>query len=469
MAKKTKPASDIDYIKPQPGPQTMFLETAADIAIYGGAAGGGKSYALLLEVLRHYNNPQFGAVIFRRTTPQIRNEGGLWDESLTIYGPLGASASESHLEWEFDSGCRVKFAHLEHEKSVYSWQGSQIPMIGFDELTHFTMQQFFYMLSRNRSTCGVPAYIRCTTNPDPDSWVAEFISWWIDQKTGYPIPERNGKIRYFVRVRETIYWGDSAAELKKKHGDNVKPKSVTFISAKLSDNKILEEKDPSYRANLEAMTLVDRERLLEGNWKIKATAGNVFKAEYFPVIDAVPAGWIAAVRYWDRAGTKPGPGNPDPDWTRGLKLLRYPNGTYVVADLRSARDTPGPIEGFIKNVASYDGPGVRIRSQQDPGSAGKTEGAHFIRMLAGFDVAVEVLTKNKFARAKPVAAQCQAGNVRVVRASWNKDFFDELEAFSSDPGQYKHDDIVDVLSGGFNSLATDRTAFDSIETLNKVF
>jgi hypothetical protein len=102
-------------------------------------------------VLRHYDNPRFGAVIFRRTTTQVRNEGGLWDESMMLYGMLGAHPREVALEWSFPSGMRVKFSHLEHEKTVHDWQGSQIAMIGFDELTHFTEKQFFYMLSRNLS------------------------------------------------------------------------------------------------------------------------------------------------------------------------------------------------------------------------------------------------------------------------------------------------------------------------------
>jgi hypothetical protein len=75
---------------------------------------------------------------------------------------------------------------------VYDWQGAQIPLICFDELTHFRAHQFFYMVSRNRSTCGVRPYIRATCNPDADSWVANFLAWWIDPETGFPIPERAG-------------------------------------------------------------------------------------------------------------------------------------------------------------------------------------------------------------------------------------------------------------------------------------
>jgi hypothetical protein len=196
-------------IRPQPGPQTTFLSSSADIAIYGGAAGGGKSWALLLEPLRHSENAQFGAVFFRRTTVQVRNEGGLWDESMKLYPLAGASPKEHVLAWQFPSGASVSFAHLEHDKTVLNWQGSQIPLICFDELTHFSETQFWYMVSRNRSMCGVRPYIRATCNPDSDSWVAKFIEWWIDQDTGLPILERAGVIRWFVRVNNTLFWGDS--------------------------------------------------------------------------------------------------------------------------------------------------------------------------------------------------------------------------------------------------------------------
>jgi len=137
-------------IRPQEGPQTAFLSSPADIAIYGGAAGGGKSWALLAEPLRNISNPKFGAVIFRRTTTQIRNEGGLWDESSHMYAPLGGDPKDMTLDWRFPSGANISMAHLEYDKSVLNWQGSQIPLLCFDELTHFSARQFFYMMSRNR-------------------------------------------------------------------------------------------------------------------------------------------------------------------------------------------------------------------------------------------------------------------------------------------------------------------------------
>lgn len=253
-------------IRPQPGPQERFLRTSADIAVYGGAAGGGKSWALLLEPLRHIANPRFGAVIFRRTYPEITNQGGLWDESGLLYGGTGATSRTDPLDWVFESGARVGFRHLQREAHKYAWQGSQVPLIGFDELTHFSESQFFYMLSRNRSTCGVRPYVRATTNPDASSWVKRFLAPWLDRK--FPDPARSGEVRWFVRVKGEIHWARAAGELKERFGEKEQPKSCTFIKASVYDNKILLAKDPGYLANLMALPPVERARLLDGDWDI---------------------------------------------------------------------------------------------------------------------------------------------------------------------------------------------------------
>lgn len=289
-------------IRPQEGKQTEFLQSSADICIYGGGAGGGKTFGLLMEPLRHIHIPKFSFVIFRKSYPDIHNEGGLWDTSCELYPLLSARGSEHSSHWRFPSGATGRFSHLLYDKDVYSWQGSQIPLIMFDELTHFSEKMFFYMMSRNRSSTGISGYIRATCNPDPDSWVARFISWWIDKDSGYAIPERSGVLRWFVRINNTLVWADTADELRATYGNEQRPKSVTFIPAKISDNKILMDKDPAYVSSLMALPQVDRERLLGGNWKIRAAAGMCFKRGWFPVVpfSQVPVGG-REIRYWDRA------------------------------------------------------------------------------------------------------------------------------------------------------------------------
>ena len=271
-------------IRPQSGPQENFLENDADIAIYGGAAGGGKSWALLAEPLRHVDNPHFTAVIFRRTTPEIRNPGGLWDESSDLYPTIGAEGRETNLDWSFPGGAYVKLSGLEAETDLAGWQGAQICLIEFDELTTFSERMFWFLVSRNRSNCGIKPYIRASCNPDAESWVAKLVAWWIDEETGFPIPERAGVVRWFYRVAGELEWFDSADAAKRAHPDlagKAEPKSFTFVAAKVHDNKILLAKNPEYLANLMALPHIEQQRFLEGNWKITNQAGE-WPLSYFP-------------------------------------------------------------------------------------------------------------------------------------------------------------------------------------------
>jgi predicted phage terminase large subunit-like protein len=446
----------MEGIRPQPGAQEKFLACPADIAIYGGAAGGGKSFGLLMEPLRHIANKDFGGVVFRRTSPQITNEGGLWDEAGKLYPLLGGDPRIGNLEYHFPTQSCISFRHLQHEATIYDWQGAQVPFIGFDELTHFTKRQFFYLLSRNRSTCGVKRYIRATCNPDADSWVAEFIAWWIDQETGLPIPERAGIIRYFTRVNDTIVWGDSPDALRSKYGEKVEPKSATFIPAKLSDNPALLAADPGYLANLMALPLVERERLLGGNWKIRPAAGLYFKRHWCKIVDAAPAVG-RRVRYWDLAATEKTEIN-DPDFTESVRLSVDPAGIYYVEDHRAMRESPHGVEEAIKNTVSADGTGIEIGIPQDPAQAGKAQAEYLIRRLSGYTARARIERGDKTTRFGPFSAECEAGNVRVVRGPWNTGFFDNLEAFP----EAAHDDTADACSGAFSMLQSGMAAVSAL-------
>lgn len=259
-----------------PNPQSRqqeFLDSDADIVLFGGAAGGGKSMAMLLDASRPENlkNPRYNAVIFRRTYPEIRNEGGLWDESSFWYPSINGTPIETRLEWRFPSGASIRFSHLQYEKTIYSWQGAQVIRYGFDELTHFTKKQFFYLLSRMRSPSGIPTRVRATCNPDAESWLAEFIDWWI-LPNGFPDPTRSGVVRWFYTEQNETKWIDDPHDAPKE----IIPKSFTFIPALLTDNPALLDKDPSYLSNLQVQDDVERSRLLEGNWKVKKSRSILF-------------------------------------------------------------------------------------------------------------------------------------------------------------------------------------------------
>jgi predicted phage terminase large subunit-like protein len=397
-----------------------------------------------MEALRHIHHPGYNAVIFRRTSVQVRNAGSLWDTSESLYPFAGGIPSESSLEWKFPAGTDIKFAHLEHEKNKFDWQGAQIVLIEFDELCHFTESQFFYLFSRNRSVCGIRPYIRATCNPDADSWVAELIEWYIGED-GYPIPERSGVIRWFIRIDGNVIWGDSEEELLQRYPGTM-PKSFTFIAAKLEDNQILMQKDPSYKANLEALPLVERERLLGGNWSIKPAAGLYFKRDWFEIVENAPK-CSRAVRFWDCAATDAMSAN-DPDYTVGL-LLGELNGTYYIMDVQRFRKSPGAADEHMKQTAYADGREVLIREEQEPGSSGKRVIAtHSTGIFKGFNYLGVQSTGSKIVRAGPVSSACQNGNVKIVSGSWNNEFLSELEGFP----ERKHDDQVDAFAGAFSAL-----------------
>ena len=402
MATSKSPERKVRVLKPQFGPQEKFLATPADICI-----GGGKTYGLLLSALRYKNVKGFGCTIFRKNYKQIFAQGGLWDEAQKMYhGINGAQRKISDGTWSFrdkdgNEVSKVSFAHIERSEELDNWQGAQICEIGFDELTHFSEEIFFYMLSRNRSTCGVRPFVRATCNPDADSWVAKFIAWWIDQDTGYPIPERSGLIRYMIRRDEVVYWADTREELWERFNlttpeEKNEPKSVTFIMSSVYDNQELLRIDPGYLSNLKALSVIQRERLLKGR--------------------------------------------------------------YVIADVINKQMNASDVRKTIKLTAQADRAAykrVRIRLPKDPGQAGKEQAESYIKFLSGFDVTAVAESGSKEARAEPMAAQWQAGNFDIMYGEWNEAYLTQLENFPD--GKFK--DMVDASANAFAEIET-KTAFN---------
>lgn len=451
-------------IRPQPredgtpGPQEIFLASSADIAIIGGAAGGGKTWALLLEALRHVvfdPVPNFFAVAFRRTSPQITRPGGMWDTSQEIFVPAGGEATWGTLTWKWPGGQRVEMHHMQHEKDKLAWKGAQVPLMLFDQLEDFTESQFFYMLSRARSTTGVRPYIRATANPVPPDdetggWLAKLLAWWWDQETGYAIPERAGVVRFFVRIQNEIHWGATREELAERFGADVEPKSLTFIPAYLDDNPALTRSDPGYRANLKALGLVDQERLLKGNWKIRAEAGKIFNRAWFNVVSVAPGrGRAVRVRYWDKAGTEGGGAE-----SAGVLIAMKPDGRYLIEDVQAGQWGIGERNERITQTAKADAQkygklGVRTYVEQEPGSSGKESALITIKDLRGHNVYADRATGDKFERMGPLAAQAFAGNVDVLDAPWTDTFLSILHR--TEPGA-KIIDQADAAAGAFNKV-----------------
>ena len=258
-------------------------------------------------------------------------------------------------------------------------------------------------------------------------------------------------VRYFTTLNDEVIWGDSREELLDRYGDLTHHdiKSFTFILASVFDNKILLEKDPGYLGNLKAQPLVERERLLGGNWKIRPSAGLYFKRSYFEIVDAAPAN-ARRVRCWDLAAT---------DAERGQDARldgRHAHEPRPAGDIlhRARRALPGqPREGRARHREHR---GRRRRAgddphPQDPGQAGKYAGAiPDPHSWPGYNIRTKRVTGDKVTRASPASAQAEAGNIKVVRGPWNEAFFAEAENF---PGGAK-DDQIDALSDCIDELAS---------------
>ena len=442
-------------IRPQPGPQTKAIESPADIVIYGGAAGGGKSWALIYLASRHAHVPGYGAQIFRRDSTQLVGPESLWEESQRLYPMRGGRSRENKLEWRFRTEDQqrdaiIQFSHMQHEKDRLKHQGKGYAFLGFDELTHFLEGQFWYLQSRNRTTSGVRTRTFCTTNPDPDSWVRRFIDWWIGED-GFPIPERDGVVRFFGRAGDDLVWGGSAAEVAKKTGLAVEHvRSATFIHSSLEDNKILTAKDPSYLSTLLSLPRVERERLRGGNWNVKPTAGDYFRADWFPVVEQAPVDTQKIVRAWDLAATPVSSSNPDPDWTVGVRMSRHSSGMIFIEHVSRLRAGPFGVERAYSAIAGQDGVKVSPCFWQDPGQSGKSQIAHIRAKLLGYKVETEVARKDKVTYAMPASSAAEAGNITLVAGKWLQPYLSALEGFP-DVG---HDDDIDATSLGFLKLVS---------------
>lgn len=437
-------------IQPNPGPQWAFLSSRADVVVYGGAAGGGKTYGLLLDVLKRSGIPGFESMAFRRVGTQITLPGGLWSTSRSLYPLAGATGFPGLKLWRWPNGFQIGFRHLEDEKAIGALQGAQIPWIGFDELTHFTRDQFFFLLSRNRSSTGIPGQMRATCNADAASWVKDFVRWWLDDEGRFPDKDKGGVLRWFARDGDRVLWYDSKSAAERQHGP-FSATSVTFIPAKLTDNARLLEADPTYLTKLRALGHVLRQRLELGDWLVREVSGTMFRRVWFPVVEAAPVEGTR-VRYWDRGATRAhdGAGLFDgPDWTAGVLMSRNPSGRFVIEHVERLRGSPAEVEAAVLRTAQRDGKGVIVGIEQDPGSAGKAEGFSYARLLAGWDVRLRPVSTSKVIRARPLSAQVEAGNVSVVRGEWNEEYFRVLEGFPD----AAHDDDVDASSGAFNLLA----------------
>jgi len=459
-------------IRPQPGKQEEFIKSNADIVLYGGSAGSGKTFAILMDVLRYINHDGFNAIYFRQSLKEIKMPGGLWSESYRLYSYFNANANISDLMWNFYNSNKkvvstLTFKQIENDASVYSFQGSQICGMYFDELTHFTWHQFNYLMSRNRSACGVKPYIRATCNPEKDHWLRNFIDWYIDPTTGYAIPERSGVIRYFVNVNDEVIWGDTESELlhllpQSAVEDGARPKSFTFISAKLSDNQILMKQDPNYLSTLVGLNKVEQEKLLRGNWNISHNdMGELISRQDFFRYDLqsllkIPGFFKESYFIVDGASTI----KTHSDYSVIMFVAKCRNDKYYIIDIvRERLEEPDLEQKIIDTWAYWKSIKTGANNVFNPKGINieaKSSGISMLQRIKRRSIPVYELNpiKDKFLRLNDGLGYIKNQLVGLpFEASWVSKFIEECESFRANlkhvimtNEKLPHDDQVDCLA-----------------------
>ena len=402
-----------EYIPHQPTPkQLAFLMLDVPEALYGGAAGGGKSDALLMAALQYANVSNYSALLLRRTYADLSLPGALMSRAFEWLMPTDARWRNHEKTWVFPSGATLTFGYLDSVGSEYRYQSSEFQYIGFDELTQFREVQYRYLFSRLRRLEGqqVPLRMRSASNPGGigHEWV---------------------RSRFVDTQQQEVH----------------DPATPLFIPASLPDNPYLDQ--TAYLASLEQLDPVTRQQLLNGDWTARQE-GNLFKREWFPVVEELPIIRNKSVRYWDLAATAPRPGI-DPDYTAGVRVDHANDGLYYIVDVQRMRGTPSEVEDLIHQTAMMDGDSTAIVIEQEPGAAGVNTIYHYVtRVLSDFHVRGQRATGSKVERANPVSSQAEVGNIRLLRGPWLSAFLDEIEAFPVG----SHDDQVDAMSGAFMRL-----------------
>lgn len=353
--------------------QRQFQSRPEYECLYGGAAGGGKSDALLAEALRQVNIPYYRAIIFRKTYPQLSE---LIDRSKEIYQPAFPRARYNHTEhyWLFPSGAKIYFGSMQRAQDRTNYQGKRYDFVAFDELTHFTWQEYSYMMSRNRpGGPGTRVYIRASTNPGGigHGWVKDRFITAAPPLT--PITEE-----YDIMTPEGM----------------VKlPRQRIFVPATVFDNQKLLNNDPMYLANLAMMPDAERNALLYGSWD--SFDGQVFREwkndpahyadrQWTHVIDpfVVPKHW-PRIRGFDFGYSKP--------FSVGWYAVDEDRRLYRIAEYYGCTGTPNTgiqlnpaeIAAEIKRIENEDPnlKGHKIRGVADPAIFDESRGESIAAMM----------------------------------------------------------------------------------------
>lgn len=460
--------------------QENYLNSDTTITVYGGAAGGGKTYCGLLKHLRWVDDPNYRGVIIRKNASTIKKSGGIWGEALDLYRAYEPKIkfNSTLMKIVFPSGAEVSFSGLETEDDIEKFRGLQLSHAMIDEAVQIQEKAVLMVLSRLRSKAKMVPSLGLTCNPSPDGYLRGWVDWYLypegHELAGRADPEKDGKIRYFLRLNNEMIWSESYQELvdaykipnlPDDHPTQPIPLSFTFISANIFDNKPLLDSNPQYLANLKGMPRVKQERELWGNWNIREENHGFWKSEWCAELAMHPPASeiIKTVRSYDISGLRKSETTPNPDYTASVKMSLLKDGSYVIHDVIRMRGTYGEVHKHIIENAKRDGPKVEILIPQDPGAAGLAAAKMMQQKIAeeGFFSKTSPTNKSKVDRFRPFCAASEAGAIAIVKNcstclesklyNNNGFFYSELELFCDTRNQ--KDDMVDAAGTAFMRLA----------------
>lgn len=431
--------------QPTPKQQAAFLLEGVQEVLYGGAAGGAKSWWLLGEALRHVDTAGYSAILFRNTLPDLMQEpNGLiptMHRFMEPYQSRGVHWAAQTRTWHFPSGATISFGFIMDQagERFRRYAGPSWHMIGIDQAEQFRSDHYRFLFSRLRTAVGFPHPIRFRATANPGGPAHDFLVERFNLLGEYPDPTR------------CVHCGET------RHPFTDHPfRNRAFMPARLEDNPHI---DPSYEASLAELGEVEYRRLRFGDFSI-TTSGVLFKTEKFLAANE-PAAGATLVRAWDLAATEEGEGH-DPDYTVGCLVARYGTMEWVV-DV--ARDRLGPegVDELMVRTALMDGPAVPVVMEQEGRSAGAREVAHVRKALQAAVPGIRVIGRQpkgtKLQRASQAARWVNQGvhpvtkeplAVALCGGAWVPAFVTELRAFKGD--NRGHDDQVDAFAIAHNWL-----------------
>ena len=418
-----------------------------DFCVYGGAAGGAKTFALnAIPCLDSRGVREYRGITLRRTLAQARKAGSLWDTLQETGRKVGGTPRHSLPPFlRLPRNGKIEIGHLNNPDSIEDYMSAQYNFVGVDEATQVRCQDIIKLKSRIRDARDTDTYSRMilACNPDRLSYLFHWVRPFVDPSHAL-YPYRYGAPVWF-QLTDTV-----TGECEHSPEPQSDWYSLTLIPSKVEDNPYLA--NTGYASDLDKLPPHLRARYRDGSWLTSAVRGDIFRTEHLKTArHAIPPymdnRWQADVRAWDTAASWKKV--KDSDYCAGGRML-WDGEELCVTDMVRVRPDPGQLKRLIVDTAKRDGPGVRIAIEREPGSQSGGFIEEVRAELPGFVVQGHSPTRDKIVRSEPLSLLVYDQKVTLLDRPWNAALIAEMDAFGTlDQQQGKvHDDQVDALNLG---------------------